>query len=94
MANPIITADQTTINLTPGASVTIEASATDPDAGTTTLHITGTDGQGNAATVDVTVQKADPIVTWAVTSDDPDIVAGFTAQGGTGATVVASWPTS
>lgn len=94
MATPILTADQSTISLTPGSSVTVEVTATDPDAGTATLHIVGTDGEGNAASVDVTIQKSDPIVEWAASINDPELAAGFTTQGGTGATVVASWPSS
>lgn len=94
MAAPILTADKATISLTPGGSVAVEVTVTDQDAATTTLHITGTDSEGNAASVDVTIQKADPIVSWVASVDDPDLVAGFTAQGGTGATVVASWPNS
>lgn len=100
MADPILSAitdpptSPPTINLVPGASVTFQIVATDPDAGTSTLHFEAADGEGNTATLDVVVQKSDPIQTWVVTSDDPDIVGGFTAQGGTGATVVASWPNS
>lgn len=103
MAAPILTADKSTISLTPGSSVTVEVIATDPDAGTSTLRIKGFDTQGNPATVDVTVQKSDPIGIWTASVlegdgssgiPDPDLVAGVVTQSGTGVTVVASWPNS
>lgn len=95
MSAPILTANPPgPLPITPGSTVTVDVTVTDPDASTTILHIVGTDGEGNPATVDVTIQKSDPIITWAATVDDPNLSVGFLAQSGTGATVVVSWPSS
>lgn len=101
MSAPILTANPPgPLPITPNDQVTVEVLATDPDASTSTLRVTGTDEEGNAAVVEVTVLKSDPIQTWAVVAlddggnPDPDLIAELTAQSGTGATAVVSWPSS
>jgi hypothetical protein len=60
MANPVLTGTTNKTTYAPGEAITGTWQATDADNANLTVRVEGTDSQGFAALIDVTVTRLDP----------------------------------
>lgn len=60
MATPVVTPKLDQASYEPGDPITVSWTVVDADNSTETLRLEGTDSQGNAVVVNVTVNRLDP----------------------------------